>query len=229
MYKKYYFVLLMLAAFSSGCRKSDSTSGIASLNLVNATVDQSSVYVYLTETDTAFYAHYGVLNYASYLEYGVPSGDVPLTVVNTADTTQALLRTKLQFQAGGMYTLYLVGQSQKLDTIWVQEAFPVHHDTVTGLRVLNLSPDGGPISMNQSGSDQPEFTGLGYKSSTAFKEYMATPDIINNGGYNFEFKDEAGNVLATYNWYDMQAFKNQTLVICGTLVSGIQVFEINNF
>ena len=231
--RNFKIVLFLLIVISGpSCKKDESANGAAALNIFNGVTNVSSLYAYLTFSDSAFYLHQSSVAFGSTLEYGVPNGSIPLTLVNVQDTSRNLFQTTLRLGQGGIYSLYLSGQSPAVDTLLVRDTIPFLSDSVSGVRFVNLSGGGLPISVNMAGNtpSQIEFAGLGYRQISPFKIYRSTSNI---SSYSFEIRDQkTGNLLTTYNW-NFAVFKCNTLVICGSADSTssvpIGVFQINNY
>lgn len=225
-----FVVTLFLTAIS--CNKNKTSGGLTSLNIINAEAGIPSIYVYLTLSDSAFYLQQSALQYGSCVEYGIPSGTSPLTLINSIDTTKTLLQADLHVTTGGIYSLYLSGQYPNVDTLLRQDSIPVNIDSVAGLRFINLSSGSQAMTVNLQGnpSSQTEFSGLGYKMISSFRTY---PDTSGITSYIFEVRDQAsGNLLFTFTW-NFTLYRNNTIVIDGsedpTSLTPIGGFQVNNF
>jgi len=231
---KLYLLFLTGTVISLSCKK-DNNNGpttIASLNVINAAIDVPSVNVNFTNNPIPFYLYQQPVYYGSNFEWGISSGDSAITIVSSADTMNNLYSGNLNLSPGGIYSLYLIGQLPKVSVLFVQDTIPLHSDSTSGLRFINLSPLSQPMSINLQGDapDQMQFSNLEYGKASGFKTYPATNGIYN---YTFEVRDQAtGDLLTTVTW-NLTLFKNNTLVICGledpaasTLIS---TFQINNY
>ena len=219
--------------FVTACKKNNSNGGLAALNIINANTNAPSVLVYLTDYPNSFYQNRAPVYYGSALEYGTPAGINPLSIYKKTDTVKPLFRTTLNLNAGGIYSLYLAGTAPQIDTIFTQDNVPFHHDSAVSLRVINLSSDSHPITVNLEGnpSTQVEFPALAYRAVSDFKSYPATSNV--SGYYNFEIRDQAsGDLLTTFSWY-YTLFQSNTLVISGSIDPAssmpINAFQVNNF
>jgi len=167
-----YFLILSTVIAASSCKKSNfGSSGIASINIINASTDLPSVIVNFSDTTLPFYLNQAPISSGSNLEFGVPSGPNPLIVVSSSDTVKPVYRGTLNLEAGGIYSLYLAGQGGVADTILTKDVIPVYADSSVGVRFINLSPDSKPISVNLAGNDptKAEFSNLAYKQEMGFK------------------------------------------------------------
>jgi hypothetical protein len=236
-----YILLLCSVSFIFSCYKDkirvDVPPGVATVNVINAAARVAVVHVNLSSFPVGYSAMQDTLVFGTASEAGIPPGAVPYQIYSPADTSHALLQGKLNLVNGGIYSLYVIGQAPKPDTLFVKEQFPhLYADSTVGIRVINLSPDAGPVNIDLVGSPngQYEFTNVPYKGLTAFKKYAATTNV--SGGYTFEVKDPAnGTVLATYSFNLANSlFRTNTLVIAGLKANGtdpygITMFQVNNF
>lgn len=218
----------MLAA---SCKKDTGVqSNTASLNIINASSAVPEAAINYSAAGFSYSQNKTFIGYQSALEFGLPTGSNPVNIISSADTTGSVFHGSLNLQLGGIYSLYLAGNSTKADTVFMKDNIPYYGaDSVAGARFINLSPDSQPVSINLQGSATKEFSSLAYKKITAFKKYPATMAVINNGGYVYEVTDASGNVLTTFYWTPT-VFKNNTLVISGSISDGsISVFPVNNY
>jgi hypothetical protein len=231
MRRAYYFLVLISILAASSCKKSNSgSSGIASLNIINASPDLPSVIANFSDNTLPFYLNQAPIYSGSTFEFGIPSGPNPLIIVSSADTIKPVFDGTLNLQAGGIYSLYLAGQGGLADTVFTKDVIPVYSDSSVGLRFVNLSPDSKPISVNLAGNGptQTEFSNLAYKQSTGFKTFSANSSV--GGAYNFEIRNQANDSLITTVSWSYTLSKNNTIVINGLENnSSVSVFQVNNF
>lgn len=228
---KIIYIILTLIGVScslTACKK-DVIPTTAALNIINASSDIPSLSVNFTLSPIPFYKQQGLLSYGSSIEYGQPSGIVPLTLVSATDTSNHLFQGNLNLAAGGIYSLYLYGSLPKIDTLFLKDVIPVHQDSTIGVRFINLSGDSGPVSVDVQGGASVDFTNVAFKKLTAFRSYPFTAAIMNNGGYTFEVKDAGGNILTSFS-ANLKIFQNTTMVVCGSKAnSNVEVIQINNY
>jgi len=204
-------------------------SGNSSLNVINTVENLSSIVINFTSVPIPYYQNQDSIFFASSLEYGVPSGNTPFSIITSEDTTSTLFSATFSLSPGGIYSLYFAGVSQKIDTLFMQDIIPSYSDSSAGVRFVNLSPGSGPMTVNIAGNGPSavEFGNLGYKQVSPFKTYSA---IVSVGGtYNFEIRDQkSDSLLVTFGWnYSLQ--KNNTIVVCGTETTSLEVFQVNNY
>jgi hypothetical protein len=227
--KLLYVVLGLIGVGSfTGCKK-DVVPAAVAVNIINASSDLPSISVNFTLVPIQYYQQSAILGYGSSTEFSEPTGVVPLTLISSTDTLHHFFQGNLTLNSGGIYSLYIYGSLPKIDTLLLRDNIPVHRDSTCGIRFINLSSDSGPVSVDIQGGTTVDFSGIAFKNITAFKTYPVTAAIKNNGGYTFEVKDAAGNILTTVSW-NFKIFQNNTLVISGSKAnSTVQVIQVNNY
>jgi len=231
MKKKLLLLLLIpVLVLPYACKKETTiNTGISALNVVNATVDAPSISINFSSSPGTYSSFPVTIPNASNLEFGLPAGTNTINLISSLDTSKTLFHDILNLKIGGVYSLYLIGQSPNTDTLFMKDNLPAYQDSSSAVRFINLSPDSGPLNINLVGSTQKDFSGLSYKKITDFKKYPATSIITNNGGYIYEIRTSSGTLLTTFNFYP-SVFKDNTLVISGSINSAnLGVFQINNF
>src|SRR4051812_45364015 len=111
--------VLLIAGFAACSKDSVELTPLASLNVVNGTVNLGTIKSNFTGPGAANY--YSTITtttgYAANTAFGVRADmAVPLAIVATTDTTKPVYTNTLNFTNGGVYTLYLAGQSTAVDT-----------------------------------------------------------------------------------------------------------------
>jgi hypothetical protein len=237
-YKKAMPLLLLIGFAFASCKKSDVTlSPLASLNLVNATVNLGTVQANFTNlsnktTGQPYSQITTTVPYGSNNVYGVLANmAIPLTIVATTDTTKPIYISSLNFANGSIYSLYLAGQTGAVDTVMVRETIPYYADSTCGVRFINLSYNSNPIVVTQSITPTVnDFSSLTYKQYSSFKTY---PSKSSNSSYIFQVRDAvAGTLLGSYT-LSTPYFHNVTLAWVGqtggTGAATTKVIRINNY
>jgi len=225
-------ILLATTCFSSCIKDTVSLSPIASLNVVNASVNLGAVKINFTDLKGLYSSITTTVAYGGNTPYGVLA-DVaaPLTIVPTADTTKIAFTGQFTFNNGGLYSLYLAGQSTAVDTILVKETIPSYTDSLCGVRFINLSYNSNPVKVVLSTSSTvTEFPSLAYKQVSTFKSY---PAKAANTSYIFQVKDVAkDSLVATYTLTPPKFF-NCTLALKGmwggTGANALGIMRVNNY
>jgi hypothetical protein len=209
----------------------------SSVIVVNAVVNASSIATDFSSEPVQWYNNAETVGFASYYEYAIRSGVVPVMVSQSTDTLHKIFNGALHFQPHKIYSLFLAGEIDQsgqstADTLLTIDNPPYHgvSDSTDGIRFINLSPGSNSISVDIQGEvNGSEVSGLAYRAITSFKTYLATSNVSQ---YNFEFRDSAtGNLLATWS-YGVTPYQNVTIGLCGSPTNNNfpqQSFQVNNF
>ncbi len=232
--KKIILAFFTIAAFTA-CKKSTvDITPLASVNIINASVNVASIKPNFTGPGLPNY--YNLIT--TTVSYGANSvfpvlanANVPLTIINSTDSTTALYKTNLSLTNGGVYSLYLAGQSTAVDTIMVKESIPSYTDSSCGVRFINLSYNSNPIVVTQSATPTvADFSSLSYRSYSAFKTY---PALSTTNTYAFQVRDATTMALLGSYTLTVPRFFNCTLAWVGqtggTGSNVPKVQRINNY
>ncbi len=231
---KYLIYILLLVVFASSCKKETNpvkSVPISSVTIVNAIIGSDEIIADLTGADSVadFYYTAPTIGYGSFLSYSIPSGNIPIAVYSFSDTTHPLFKNNLSLDNSSIYSFFLCGVNPKQpDTLLTQDIIPYHTntDSTIGIRFVNLSSGGSPISINvEGGANGSEVSSMGYRAITGFKNYPATSDITQ---YVFEIRDAAsGDLLTTTDYLlindpnnpgnnVLSPFRNITIAVIGS-------------
>jgi hypothetical protein len=239
MYMKVESLILGLVLLS-GCAKTsfDGTVPVAALNVINAAMDVPSLNVNFTATPIPYYLYQQPVSYGSSYEWAVAPGDSPIVIVSSLDTSSSIFTGNFKFVPQAIYSLYVLSGTSggQGNVLFQQDTIPVYTDSAAGVRFINLSPDSHPLTVNLQGNppSQTEFSPLAYEQISSFKQYSATSVVANNGGYSFEVHDQSTGILYTTITWNYQVYRNNTMVICGSVnplntTTPIMVFAVNNY
>ena len=217
-----FFIIVTLLS----CSDDDGNfARVASLKVVHAVNDLSSVIVNSAGDSISYSTSNSKVSFGSNRRYGITTDrEQELIIVPESDTLNIIYQDILELEPAG-YSLFLIGSAGNEDNLLVQDNFRQIQDSVVGVRFINLSPGASALNIGLSGVTSNEVTGLGYKNLTEYFEFPATSA---DGPYAFEFKDDAGNVLTTFNLTPI-AKRNLTLAVVGPDNLALSVSQINNF
>lgn len=226
-----------------GCTKFNH-SGSATLTIVNA-LDSNSYLItdfepFGQKSDLAvplqYFATANQVYYGNSWESGSYVDSVSLSLFQGTDTVTALWAGNLYLPQGSIHTLFLSGDTVSVDTLLTTDIIPYYSnsDSVAGVRFVNLSKGSLPMTVDLQGNPptQFEFSNLGYRQISNFKQYNASSNAP-QAGYTFEIRDqESGTLLTTISWSYL-VFMNTTIVVDGSenpaTLTPIQAFQVNNF
>jgi hypothetical protein len=230
------------SALVVSCVKTNGLSGSAALNIVNAVNLSNPLVTNFTplnpkggaENPLQYYATANQIGFAGSYESGSYPGIVDLSLSQIDDTSIDLWQGQLNLPSGSIHTLFFAGDTLSMDTLLSTDLIPYYPagDSVAGLRFVNLVQNGLAISVNIQGNPptQTEFSDLGFKQISAFKQYSANSNIP--GYYTFEIRYQLSDSLLSVFTWNYAIFKNQTVVIAGSQTndnSPIIPFSMNNY
>ncbi|MBN8837180.1 MAG: DUF4397 domain-containing protein [Sphingobacteriia bacterium] len=229
-------LLAVLIIIFGSCSKDSPIPQLVSLNVVNASINVAAAQVNYFGAPLTFATYTGnLVNYGANLVYSVNAGSTNISINAQADSTKSIYSGNLTANAGDVYTLYLSGQSTAVDTVLRKESIPYHpfSDSSFGVRFINLSYNSNPVNVTLSATATVnEFSGIGYKTITAFKNYTA---LLSTAGYTFQVRDAGNNIIATYAFTSttMPRFFNCTLALIGQIgatgSNAPKVIRVNNY
>lgn len=237
IYYKCTTLLILLLLFVS-CNKveTDINSYKASLNVVNAIAGFDTDIKMNFTGGKIIYANARNLSYYNYdgkyangtLVYGLPlNRNIPLIISLSKDTLKPVYNRIVNFNKGDIYSLFVTGRPDKIETVWIKDTIPLRNDSTTGVRFVHLSSDAGPLTVTDMNNTI--LLGLKYKENSSFRSYPAGSDI---SSYIFEVKNtETGELLTTFFYNDIGRNGNVTLIIRGVKNDGpeIEVVRMNHY
>jgi hypothetical protein len=221
------FIGIVICVLAACKRESLPIKPLAALNAINAISDQSSVYVNTLGTDVT-YSAFPALGYQSNQVYDLGVDSSQVKIFAQTDTVHAVYNQPVNAISGGIYSIYLFGQTFPYQSLLMKDDIPAVQDSSAGIRFINLSPDSPPIKAIVQGMSDFEVSSLTYKQISDFKLHSAKSSV--GGSYTFEIRDAVSDTLLyTYTWY-FRPFFCQTLVVTGLLEdNSFSVFSVNNF
>ena len=199
-------LLLATAACTlSSCSKDDNTvPAISGLSVVNVspTLATYNVYMNSTQVSTAALPFTGTINYFQ-ITPGINS--VKFT---TASSTESVLTKSINLEADKAYSLYLIDKADKLDALLISDDLSASSADKAAIRFVNLSPDAGTLTLNQTGGSSLS-ADQAYKGASAFSGTEAKT-------YSLEIHDKAtGTVLTKLENVTLTAGKMYTIIAAG--------------
>ena len=209
----------------------------SSLKVFHGAVDAPPVHVNYDGRDIPFLGA-TTISFGSNQKFTIPSGiDQEIRIVNSEDTLSQLLSTRVSLPVGGIGTLFLIGEGENVEGLYLNDDILTFTDSLVGVRFINLSPDSSPVSVGITEGDDNLADELAYRETSG---YLALPATEADGSYTFEFKDADGNVIGSITLNPLPGFgvkplfKNQTYALVGlandgTGASSLSVKQINNY
>lgn len=238
---KYYVLFIVFAtSFLSSCKKenTDEYGYAATVNLVNAIASfdtdikmnfTGNEFIFAEAKSLSYFYYDGKYTFGT-LTFGVPVGDVPLSIALANDTTKLIFNQVVKFAPGDAYSLFMHGYPQSVSGLLVKDEIPARTDSTTGIRFVNLSPNSNGFRINISG--EPIGSAVDHLSYKGVSDFISFPAKASNQEYFIEVYDAITDELLTmFYYYDIARLKNITLVIRGLVYDnpGLEVVRINHY
>jgi hypothetical protein len=235
-----YAAILTVFLLGLSCSKTGAPPTTSSFTIVNVVVNSNPLVTNFMPAEAGgkvpdtlmWFSSALQIGYGSYSELSSYVGSTPLSLSQISDTLATVWSGDVYLASGSIHTFFLIGaDTTKLDTLFTTDAIPYYAytgDSVSGLRVVNVSPGSNPISVDiQGGASEPLLSSIPYKDISSFQALPATT-AFQISGYNIEFRDAASGMLITTYTLNPVVFRSVTLAFYGTTTSGQQVMSINN-
>lgn len=129
--------------------------------------------------------------------------------ISPFNSATSLVEKQFKLAADSVYSFFVVNEVASLDALIVKDVWTEPTSNKLQLRVVNLSPDAGPINLKASGTTGDLFTGVGFKGVSQFKELQA-------GNVTFSVVNPAdGAQLLTSGNLELKGKRVYTLIIRG--------------
>jgi hypothetical protein len=226
------FALLTYTLFVlPACTKSTGSGAPASITVINAIPTANNLVLLLGNDPPRYFATAQSAGYGGAAQYSPASGRRAFSVFQLSDTTRSVFTGSADLAGGGIYSLFLLGDTTRPDTLFIKDNIVNYTSDSAGVRFVNLSVDGKALSVNAEGGAAGDFATLSYKGVSGFRQFNA--DMNGPGSYNFEIRDPvSGDLLTTFSW-SYTDHKNNTVIIAGSVdpasSTPLNVFQVNNF
>lgn len=148
------------------------------------------------------------LNYTQWIAYAAfypGKRDFRFSAFNSATS---LLEKELELKADTVYSVFLVEMEDSIDAVMVEDNWAEPTADRAQIRLVNLSPDAGTISMEKSDSTTPVFTGSTFKTITDFEE-------VTTGNTILTIKSSEGESLISTGTLELRGNRVYTLILRG--------------
>lgn len=220
MKTKLFVAIATLSVILASCKRREiETTPLASLIVTNVVNNGGNLVLGTNAAST----------YNNYFQgYSIKTGNKQIKLVDTAGGIKKVYYDRsADLVNGGLYSLFLTGTPEAVESVFVKEENIVpHKENVFGVRVVNLSTENLPISVNIAGAANGSLIPtLSYKNLSDFKKVAATTS------QTLEFRNAATGILITtfdVPDYDIPRFRNITFAFAGA-VGSEHVIRINNY
>lgn len=174
------------------------------ISIYNGAPSNEGVIVYADQNQVNNFP----LNYAEAMAYkNFYPGD-RLFKFSEANSLTSLLEKEFEIKVDSVYSLFMVEEAGELDAVLVDDDWSEPTDEETQIRIVNLSPDAGPVSLLINDVEAPLFGDVAFKSSSTF-ESLATQT------YQLTIVSSEGETLAEATNIELKENHVYTLVVRG--------------
>lgn len=238
---KYIMLCLVSILLLGACKKSEvPTVAFADIRIVNAVYGAPILKLNSGTRDS-------VMGYNGNL-FTLFAGNNNLVVYPVKDSSHPYYTSMKTFSAGTVFSLFLTGLPTQVDSFFVQDNIPPYYqDSTVGVRCVNLSTAKSIYHVTlASDSTTSVFSGLGYKTISAFRKFPLL-STIPAGSVTFQVRDVNGKMVTSYtlpasanSTYTQISIANSrnrniTLVIRGSIdsssssVNKLALFPVRNY
>lgn len=231
---KNIFPLASLLLLLNACSKREVNSGSpATIQIYNALNDGTALYINFSETRPEVFRTNRLLNNNAYINasnrFYLNASPQIVQLYSRPDTLAKdvpMLSTKLEYENGSIYSMFIYGSKTSSQYIWHKDQIPAlgMADSTTYIRFANFSEEQA-VSVNMKGQPAGSFIQqLQLRSLSAFIKLPANLSVTK---YEFEIRDlNTGDLITAYVadkvndftgntgnnlWYN----KSNTLVLVG--------------
>ena len=212
--------MLLLAAVVTSCKKDQEVlKETSSITIVNCMTTGNTIFPALTDPQNLSFSSkvMGLRPLQEFLTegfaakiWGLNSGTAPLKIYVFPDSLSPAVTQKIDLKAGDIYSLYVTGDRNNIDTLLVKDSIPhvAAKDSMIIVRFVNLIKDGVPLSVNIVDEPAiPAIENIGYKSVTPYQVFRtkkaSTPEEC---FFYFELRNALTHELIStfkYQWYSL--------------------------
>lgn len=205
-----YLSLLCIVLLLNSCTKDTTTVSTAYLSIVNTspTLGTYNFYIDGTKLNTGAVPFGGMMAYASYT-----AGEHTANFT-TESGVESLLSKKVNLEADGVYSLFLIEKPGNLDALLIRDVMTVTSTEQAFIRFINLSPDAPALDLTISEAANALVSAKSYKSASDFQ-------AISPNTYAFDIKENgSANIRANLASVTLTAGKYYTILSRGLLEVG---------
>ena len=230
MIKKFFLYSAAIVILGACEEEEPSVPQMATLKIVNAIQDIGTIDLRGFEGSISFFGA-NTLRYGSEFRSSLPvNTPTSLMIASTSDTLTIVFSETINLdQAGGIYSMYLYGDSTEVQSFMIQDEFLNYQDSVFGARFINVSADSDPVFVRNIALDTAGIrdttvlaSDIVFQSVTDFSQFEVTNRIKN---HTFEYLDADGNILASitvpqFSFFSPPYFRNITYGLIGRSEDG---------
>ncbi len=174
------------------------------ISIFNGAPSNSGVIVYADQNKVNDFS----LKYSDVLPYQNFFPGDRLFKFSESNSLTSLLEKEFEIKVDSVYSMFMVEAAGVLDAVLVDDDWSEPTATEAQIRMVNLSPDAGAVSLKIDEVETPVFSDVVFKSNSTFKS-LATKM------YKLTVVSSTGETLATATNIELKGNRVYTLVIRG--------------
>lgn len=120
----------------------------------------------------------------------------------------SLLEKEYEIKIDSVYSMFVLEEGGELDAVLVDDDWSEPNADEAQIRMINLSPDAGSVTLKLDEVDNPFFEGIAFKSNSDFES-------LDSDTYKLTVVSATGEVLATASNVELIGNRVYTLVLRG--------------
>ncbi|WP_158530558.1 DUF4397 domain-containing protein [Algoriphagus yeomjeoni] len=120
----------------------------------------------------------------------------------------SLLEKEYEIKIDSVYSMFVLEEGGELDAVLVDDDWSEPNADEAQIRMINLSPDAGSVTLKLDEVDDPFFEGIAFKSNSDFES-------LDSDTYKLTVVSPTGEVLATASNVELIGNRVYTLVLRG--------------
>lgn len=174
------------------------------ISFYNGAPNNSGVIVYADQNQVNNFP----IKYAEVLAYqNFYPGD-RLFKFSEPNSLTSLLEKEYEIKIDSVYSMFVLEDQGELDAVLVDDDWSEPNVDEAQIRMINLSPDSGSVTLKLDEEDGPFFEGIAFKSNSEFES-------LDSKTYKLTVVSNTGDVLATANNIELKGNRVYTLVLRG--------------
>ncbi|MEB2786173.1 DUF4397 domain-containing protein [Algoriphagus persicinus] len=177
------------------------------ISIYNGAPSNTGVIVYADQNQVNNFS----LKYAEVLPYSNFYPGDRLFKFTEQNSLTSLLEKEFEIKIDSVYSLFIVEDAGELDAVLVDDDWSEPTAAKAQIRIVNLSPDAGAVSLKVDDSETPFFDDVAFKSNSDFESLASKI-------YDLKVISNTGETLATATNVELQGKRVYTLVVRGYAV-----------
>lgn len=178
------------------------------ISIYNGAPNNTGVIVYADSNRV----NSSLLKYSEALAYSNFYPGKRLFKFSEGNSVTSLLEKEFEVKVDSVYSLFMVEDEEELDAILIDDDWSEPTANEAQIRMINLSPDAGAVSLLIDDSETPFFDDLEFKSASDFKS-------VDTDRVGLTLVSSMGDTLATATNVELRGNRVYSLIVRGYALS----------